>query len=178
MSNPPGYAPIRLRGNGPVTMELPYSFVYDLEMLGGSSNGGNVNEPFVPGGARRKRRQVSDGESQLQRTLQTVEVSFRPVEVGTTDLLHTESKDFIHQLRVSSIPQREREREREREKSHSAFACISMLQLCNIERAALKKTGSMGMRLEPPHHSLLPAKSKSLVNTPVHSPSTFSNSNK
>ena len=109
MSNPPGYASIRLRGNGPVTMELPYSFIYDLEMLRDSSNGGNVNEPFVPGGARRKRRQLSDPALPLETTLQTVEVSFRPVEVGTTDLLHTESKDFIHQLRVSSILQYIRE---------------------------------------------------------------------
>lgn len=102
MCAPTGYAPIRLHGNGPVSMDLPYSFVYDLEMYKGSS-GGPSNEPIVPGSATRKRRQISDPESPQERTLQRVEISFRPVDVGASDLLHTESKDFVHLLRVSPI---------------------------------------------------------------------------
>ena len=151
MSNPVGYAPIRLRGNGPVTMELPYSFVYDLEMLRDSNGEGNVNEPFVPGGARRKKRQLSDPALPVEQTLQTVEISFRPVEVGTTDLLHTESKDFIHQLRVSLISQDIHGVNNHSLCSMQAFTCISM-----SASATLKTQEGLGMRLKYRPHLLLP----------------------
>ena len=97
-----GYAPIRLRGTGHVSINLSYSFLYDLKMLK-RRGGDTLEESAGPGvGARRKRRQVSDPESPVV-TLQKVEIRFRPVEVGDSVLLQADNKDFVHRLTVSSI---------------------------------------------------------------------------
>lgn len=92
-----GYAPIRLHGNGHVTLDLPYSFFYDLKVM--KQNGGNDGGgPSIPGGKRRKRRQEN-----VQETLQKVDLTFRPVEVGASVLLHSETERYIHQLMVSRV---------------------------------------------------------------------------
>lgn len=80
-------------------MNLSYPFFYDLEMLKRSTEGG-MEEAVGPGGARRKRKQVRDTESS-ETTLQKVDITFRPVEVGDSVLLHSENQNFVHQLTVS-----------------------------------------------------------------------------
>ena len=90
------YAPIRLHGNGHVTFDLPYSFFYDLKVL--NQSGGGDGEPSIPDGKRRKRRQ-ENGQAILQR----VDITFRPVDVGASVLLHSESQRYIHQLMVSRV---------------------------------------------------------------------------
>lgn len=77
-----------------MTLDLPYSFFYDLQVL--KQSGGNDGTPNVPVRRRRKRRQMN--ESILQR----VDIVFRPVEVGASVLLHSESQRYIHQLMVST----------------------------------------------------------------------------
>ena len=79
-----------------MTLNLPYSFFYDLEVLrqGGGSDGG----PSVPGGKRRKRMQEN-----IDETLQKVDITFRLVDVGASVLLHSESQRYIHELMVSGV---------------------------------------------------------------------------
>ena len=79
-------------------MDLPDAFFYDLEMFKRSGEG-NMEETVGPGTTTKKRRQVDDQISSLQK----VEVRFRPVEVGATVLLHSESQDYVHQLKVSMV---------------------------------------------------------------------------
>ena len=64
------------------------------------SGGSNTVGLGGPGGERRKKKQVNDPESS-DVTLQKVDIRFRPVEIGTSVLLHSENQDFIHQLMVS-----------------------------------------------------------------------------
>ena len=92
-----GYAPIRLHGNSHVTLDLPYSFFYDLKVIK-QSGGNNGGGPSIPGGKRRKRRQEN-----VQEILQKVELTFRPVEVGASVLLHSETERYVHQLMVSRV---------------------------------------------------------------------------
>ena len=66
-------------------------------------SGGNDGGPNVPGGKRRKRSQVNDPETSSTTTLQKVDITFRPVEVGASVLLHSESQRYIHQLMVSTV---------------------------------------------------------------------------
>jgi hypothetical protein len=61
--------------------------------------GGNDGGPSIPDGRRRKRRQ----ENVQEEILQKVDITFRPVEVGASVLLHSESQRYIHQLMVSGI---------------------------------------------------------------------------
>ena len=89
-----------MHGNGHVTLDLPYSFFYDLKVLRENESEG---EPTVPGAKkRRKRRQVNDPENPATK-LQKVDITFRPVEVGASVLLHSESQRYIHQLMVSTV---------------------------------------------------------------------------
>ena len=92
-----GYAPIRLHGNSHLTLDLPYSFFYDLKVL--KQSGGNDGGPSVPGGRRRRKRR----QENVQETLQRVDITFRPVEVGASVLLQSESQRYIHKLMVSRV---------------------------------------------------------------------------
>ncbi len=85
-----------MHGNGHVTLDLPYAFFYDLNVT--KQRGGNDGGPSIPGGKRRKRR-----EENVQEILQKVDITFRPVDVGASVLLHSESQRYIHQLMVSGV---------------------------------------------------------------------------
>ena len=80
-----------------MTLNLPYSFFYDLKVMK-QSGGNNGGGPSIPGGKRRKRRQEN-----VQEILQKVELTFRPVEVGAGVLLHSETERYVHQLMVSGV---------------------------------------------------------------------------
>ena len=46
--------------------------------------------------------QLNDLEDRTT-TLQKVDITFRPIEVGASVLLHSESQRYIHQLMVSGV---------------------------------------------------------------------------
>lgn len=65
------------------------------------SNDVNVDGSVQPGTAVRRRKRADNEPSSSDTTLQKVELRFRPVQVGASVLLHSESPDFVHQLAVS-----------------------------------------------------------------------------
>lgn len=94
-----GYAPIRFHGNSKVDLTLDYSFFYDLEL---QTQEGDINQPINTGAGerRRRRRQNVDPDAELGETIQSVNISFRPVEVGNGVLLYSRTRSSVHLLKV------------------------------------------------------------------------------
>ena len=84
-----GYAPIKFQGDAKAEISLGYSFFYDLATVDTSTGAG-------PQQRRRRRRRSVGGEE----VLQTVEISFRPVEVRRGILLYSRTQTSIHVLKV------------------------------------------------------------------------------
>ena len=97
-----GYAPIRFYGNTRVDFTLDYSFFYDLE-LQRTQVGGVTREDIDVGpgpGKKRRRRQMAGTDSEPEETIQSVNISFRPVEVSNGVLLYSRTRSSVHLLKV------------------------------------------------------------------------------
>lgn len=89
---PSGYAPIRFHGNSKVDLILDYAFFSDLELQRRQAMSTTASPD-----PERKKREVSSPSSA---TVQTLELSFRPVDVSNSVLLHSQTPTFNHTLQV------------------------------------------------------------------------------
>lgn len=90
---PSGYAPIRFHGNSKADLELDYSFFSDLELQKRMENPTITTTP----GQERKKRAISNT------TVQTLDITFRPVDVDSSVLLYSRTQTAIHILKVCTF---------------------------------------------------------------------------
>lgn len=106
-----GYAPIRFRGSTRVSLNLGYSFFYDLQVrksalsvAPGGANTGPATGTGVGTGPARRRRDVRGRRNTVgvaSAETQVVEVWFRLVDVRSAVLLHSRSSSSVHLIWVS-----------------------------------------------------------------------------
>ena len=95
-----GYSPIQFKGSTKVSLNLSYSFFYDLEIQ--NSRLLQENEDISPDAqgttpARKRRKRTLEDD---EREIQVVEVQFRLVEVRSSVLLYSKTSSSVHILMV------------------------------------------------------------------------------
>ena len=93
----PGFAPIRFFGNNQVSLELDYSFFSELEA---QKRVTDVESTTPATSTQRRKRSIFD-TPRSEDTVQVVEVTFRPIEVSTSILLHSRTSTLSHELKVN-----------------------------------------------------------------------------